>query len=139
VPGEIEVVQDRLGNAFEAKSRKDAVEIAAMQNVEAREGNAAGADFFHAGLILSAPGIGESEPIESEAERRETRLNLRCDAAAPVDQRAENVEEKGFYFGCARQEGPRLMAFWRLFMIRTFAADLLEVGPVLPMFPLKTH
>jgi hypothetical protein len=24
-------------------------------------------------------------------------------------------------------------------MIRTFAADLLKAGPVLPMFPLKTH
>ena len=35
VPGEIEVVQDRLGKAFEAKARKDAAEIAAMQNVEA--------------------------------------------------------------------------------------------------------
>jgi hypothetical protein len=52
-----------------------------MQNVEAREGNAAGADFFHAGLILSAPGIAKAS--QSRAKPSGARLASACDATPP--------------------------------------------------------
>jgi len=110
-----------------------------MQNVEAREGKAAGADFLHAALILAAPGIGEGEPFESEAARREDRLGLRRDAAAPVGQRAEHIEKESLYCRVERQFWPQEIAFQSLFIIEARAAVLREAGQILPMLLQKTQ
>jgi len=77
----------------------------------AREGNEAGADFFHAGLILSAQASANAS--QRERSRRGARLASACDAppAAPVDQRAKR-RRKGLLFRLrAPKRGLVLMAF----------------------------
>ena len=56
--------------------------------------------FLHRRLVLAAPGVGEGEPVERMAERLEDCLGLARDAGAPVDQRAEHVEEQSLGERC---------------------------------------
>src|SRR5262245_3400418 len=65
-----------------------------VQHVELAERHAAGAHLLHRGLVLAAPGIGEGEPVELVATRRQHGLGLARDAAAPIDHRAEDIEEQ---------------------------------------------
>ena len=50
-----------------------------------------------AGWYFAAPGVGEGGPIELVAERRQQPLCLARDARAPIDERAEDIEEKRFH------------------------------------------
>ena len=65
-----------------------------MQHVEPAEGQAPGAHFLHRRLVFVAPCIGERRPVERDALRRQQRLGLARDRAAPVDQGAEHVEDQ---------------------------------------------
>ena len=78
----------------DVEPRQDALEVAPVQDVELAERQPAGADFLHRRLIFAAPGVGKGEPVERMAERLEDRLGFARDAGAPVDQRAEHVEEQ---------------------------------------------
>src|SRR5262249_32152823 len=94
MPGGIAMARDGLRQTRDAEARHDALEIVPVQHVELAERDAPAAHLLHRWLVLVAPGIGEAEPIESIAERLENRLGLARDAGAPVDQRAEHVEEQ---------------------------------------------
>ena len=94
MPREIELRHDLLGERCDAEAGQDALEVAPMQHVELAERNCTVPHLVHGGLILAAPGIGEGEPIELVAERLQHGLGLARDAGAPVDQRAEHVEEQ---------------------------------------------
>src|SRR5579864_4078114 len=65
-----------------------------MQDVELAEWHPAGAHVVHCRLILGAPGVREREPVDRDAERGQDRPRVPRDRAAPVDQRAEDVEKK---------------------------------------------
>ena len=93
MPGQIEIGENIVGHARDPETRKHAVEIMAMQDVELAKGHPTGPDLFHRRLIFSAPGIRESMPIARMAERPEQRGRFARDAGAPVDQRAEDIKE----------------------------------------------
>ena len=95
MPGERQPAQNVLGEAFDAKLRQDALEVAPVQQVELREGQAAAPYLLHGGLVLPAPGVREGSPVEPVAERRQHALALPRDPCAPVDEGAEDVEEEG--------------------------------------------
>ena len=61
------------------------------------ERNTARPHLFHRRLVLAAPGVGEGGPIELMTERRKQPLRLARDARAPIDERAEDIEEKRFH------------------------------------------
>ena len=88
-----------LAEPGHGKARQDALEIHPVQHVELGERDFAGPHALHARLVLAAPGVGERQPIERMAERLEDRLRLARDRVAPVDQRAEHVEEQRFGHG----------------------------------------
>ena len=94
MPREIQITQDVLGQILQSEPRQDALEVAAMEHVELRERDAARAHLLHARLIFVAPGIGEGRPVEGMAARPEDRRGLARDAAAPIDQGPEHVEEQ---------------------------------------------
>src|SRR5215467_3400893 len=69
-----------------------------MQYVELAEGNVPVAHLIHRALVLAAPGVREGKPVDRDAERLEHLLGLACNAGAPIDQRAEDIEEQRFRF-----------------------------------------
>src|SRR5258706_2764638 len=94
MPGEHELRERSLVQLLEAEARADAIEHAAVNDIEADEIRASGADLLHRRLVLSPPSVGEGDPVEREAERREERLRFARDAAAPIDHGPEYIEEK---------------------------------------------
>ena len=97
MPRHVERAAIVLAQRVEIKARQDAIEIAPVQHIELAEGNAAGAHLFHCALIFAAPGVGERRPVARVAARFQQRLDFARDRRAPIDQRAEHVEEQGFY------------------------------------------
>jgi hypothetical protein len=95
VPGEIELSRGLLGQRLDSEARQDALEVLSMQHVELGKGRAPRPHLLHGGLIFAAPGVSEGEPVDVMAERRQDRLRLARNRAAPVRQRAEHVEEQG--------------------------------------------
>ena len=87
-------MQRRARQRIRAEARQDALEVSPVQRVELRERQAPRPDLLHRGLVLAAPGVGEGLPVAAPAERSEDALRLARDAAAPIDQRAEHVEEE---------------------------------------------
>ena len=66
-----------------------------VQHVKPGEGAAAGAAFLHRRLVARPPGIGEAMRVDvAAAELREEGPRLPRDALAPVDHRAEDVEDQ---------------------------------------------
>src|SRR4029450_9040959 len=96
VPGQVEIMQDAWGKAGDAEPRQDALQVAPMQHVEAAERNATVADLVHGRLIFSPPRIRERDTVDRMAEGAKKALGLAGDAGAPVDQRAEHVEQESF-------------------------------------------
>src|SRR4051794_24458279 len=94
MPSEIEIVQDVFVQAGNAEPRQDTLEIVPVQHVELAEWNTAAAYLIHRRLIFGTPGIREGKRVESEAARLENGLSLARDAAAPIHQRPEHVEEQ---------------------------------------------
>ena len=82
-----------FGQTANLEPRQNPFEIAPVQDVELAECDPPAADFFHRRLVFVAPGIGEGKPVERMAKRLEDHLGFARDAAAPVDQRTEHVEE----------------------------------------------
>src|SRR5262249_286348 len=95
MPCQIEIVDQRVGQSGNTETRKNAREIAPVQNVELAEGSAAGADLLHGRLIFGAPGIGKGEPVKRKAKRLENALGFPRDAGAEIDEGTEDVEEEG--------------------------------------------
>src|SRR5947208_10721354 len=94
MPGQIEMMHDAIARR-DAETRCNPIEVAPMQHVELAERNAPGAHFIHGRLILVPPGIRKGKPVKREAERLEDRLGFACNAASPIDQRPEHIEEEG--------------------------------------------
>ncbi len=94
VPRQIEIARHLLGEAVDAETRQDALEIVPVQHVELAERDAAAAHLLHRRLVLVPPGIGEGKPVELVAGRRKNALGLARDAAAPIDHGAEDIEEQ---------------------------------------------
>ena len=67
-----------------------------MQQVERHISPPPGADFLHRGLVLGPPGVGERQGIDRPLRVGEEGLDLAGDAGAPIDHRAEYVEEQSF-------------------------------------------
>src|SRR5258706_9700208 len=65
-----------------------------MQKVELGKRNAPRPYFLHAGLVFVAPGIREAQPVGLVSERFQHRLRLAPNAGAPIDERAEYIEEQ---------------------------------------------
>src|SRR5689334_21916138 len=97
MPGVIEIVQRTVAERSDTKARENAFEVAPVQDVELAERDAAGAHLFHRSLIFATPGVREGQPIERIAAGRQQGLRLARHRGAPVDQRAEYIEEQGFY------------------------------------------
>ena len=97
VPGEVESAAFFVAQRAEPEARQDAIEVAPVQHVELAEPDAAGAHLFHGALIFVAPGIRQGRPVERIAARLEHRLGLARNPAAPIDQRAEDVEQQRFH------------------------------------------
>jgi hypothetical protein len=92
---EIELCQHVLINLLQPEARPDPVEHAPMNHIELGEWNAARAHLVHPRLILRAPRrISEREPVKRIAQRLEDRLSLARNPRAPIDHRAEYVEEQ---------------------------------------------
>src|ERR1700722_8512441 len=98
MPGEVQFNARILIEMFEAEARENAIEVAAMDDIETDVAFAPGADFFHAGLIFAAPGIGESAPIEALAFGRDEPFGFARDAGAEINKCTENIEKEGFYW-----------------------------------------
>ena len=94
MPGEVEFDTCRLVDLAQLEAIQHHIEVAPMQRIELAEGQPPAADFFHRRLILVAPSVGERVPVERDSKRREGGLHFSGDASAPVDQRAEYVEDE---------------------------------------------
>ena len=97
VPGHVQFAQHRLFDFLQAEIGADSLQHAAMDDVQPGEGDAAGAHFFHAGLVFGAPGVGEGEPVQFMAERFEDFPRLARHTGAPIDQGAEDVVDEGLH------------------------------------------
>jgi hypothetical protein len=100
MPRQIELTALLLAQRADMKARQDQLEIAPVQYVELAERYAARAHLVHGALIFAAPGVGEGEPVERKSERLEHHLGLARNRRAPIDHRAEHVEEQGFHRDC---------------------------------------
>jgi hypothetical protein len=65
-----------------------------VQHVEAAERLASAAHLLQGRLVLVAPGVRERFRVDRGAVRRQPLPHLARDRAAPVHQRAEDVEQK---------------------------------------------
>ena len=65
-----------------------------MKLIETAPGYCTAADPIHGRAIRSAPRVGKGVPIEAHAMRAADATRLARDAAVPVDDRAENVEQE---------------------------------------------
>ena len=68
------------------------IQIAPVQHVELAEADAAGAHLFHRRLVFVAPRIGQC--IGLVGAHAKVRAQLSCHATAPIDERAEDVEDQ---------------------------------------------
>jgi hypothetical protein len=114
VPGEVELAQRLVGQARNAEARQDALEVAAVQDVEPGERDAPLLHLGHGRLVFAAPGVREGGPIEIVAEGFQDALALAGDAAAPIDEGAEHVEEQRFDAAHAVSVRPRPSRHHRL-------------------------
>src|SRR5262245_42336364 len=96
MPGQIEILQRVLRNARNVETRHDEIEITPMQQVELAERNVPVAHLVHRALILAAPGVRKSEPIDHDAERLENLLGLAGNAGGPINQGAEDITQQRF-------------------------------------------
>src|SRR4051812_10810679 len=86
-----------LVELLEVEVLEDDVEIAPVQHVQLAIGQAAAAHFLHGGVVPGAPSIGKSFAVDGDAARGKDIPCLACDRAAPIDQRAEHVEDESLY------------------------------------------
>src|SRR5581483_2181461 len=94
VPGAIELCPLCFAEAGEAVLRQELVEDHAVEIVDARPREIAAAHALHRRLISRAPVVGEARPIGGDALLATEPLELADDAAAPIDDGAENVENE---------------------------------------------
>ena len=87
--GLVQVVQVELGEHL--------VQVLPVQHVELDEAALAAAHALHGRLVARPPGQREGVPVETEAARGAERGDLARDAAAPVDDGAEDIEGQGFH------------------------------------------
>ncbi len=91
---------ERIGDA---EMRQRVVQHFPVQHVDGRVGARTVADPFHCGLIAAAPFGCECVRIDSDVVRGKTFAGLPRNAVAPIHQRAENVEDEGFFKACSGQ------------------------------------
>lgn len=69
-----------------------ALEVLPVQDIEPDERALARAHPFHRRLVLGAPLVGKAQGIDVDPVPPQERLGTACDARAPVDHGAEDIE-----------------------------------------------
>src|SRR5262245_42638852 len=96
MPGAVHMVDIGFGKSLDAVARDQLDQALAMQDVEQRERTPPRAHFVHRRLVELAPLHGELEPVDAaEALLLRIRPQVPAYARAPVDDRAEDVEQAG--------------------------------------------
>lgn len=97
MPGQGQRIQlrrrDRRG--VEARLRQDGFQVFPVQRVQRHERTPAAAHGFHSRLIAPAPGIGKRRRAGGRPMTFEKRRHLAGHAVAPVNHRAEHIEQQG--------------------------------------------
>jgi hypothetical protein len=90
---------------LQSEARQQSFETLPMQHVELGKGLPAGAHFLQSRLVLAAPGVGKSRPIELILKVAEDFFTLPGDRRAPVHHGPEHVEKQGLDRGLASVHG----------------------------------
>src|SRR5262249_46260726 len=133
VPGAIEMSLLLLAQAGNAILHEKLVEDHAMEIVDARPRQRTAAHALHRRLVSAAPVVGKARPIGAEALLPPHRLELANDAAAPIDDGAEDIEDESLDGALSFLPHESDLAF-SIFVVASNAQPSTEVdgGPELP-------
>ena len=107
VPGAVEAVLLRFGQARHAELLQQGLQVLPVQHVEDGVGPRPAADFLHRGLVAVPPAPRETVPVELVAFRRQRLLGLPRHRTPPVHHRAEYIEQKRLHHRRSSPPQPR--------------------------------
>jgi hypothetical protein len=99
VPDPVKVILLFFGQGLDAELAEQLLERDAVEVVELRPGELAVAHPVHRGRVPAPPGVGEGRPFHVEVLVSAEFLALPDDGRAPVQDRAEHVEDERFWSG----------------------------------------
>jgi hypothetical protein len=70
-----------------------------VERVEVPSGNLSSPDLIQRGTVFLAPGVGKRGPVDREILGFANSFPITYDAATPVYDGAEHVENEGIHFG----------------------------------------
>ena len=94
VPGQGQLVDGVFANIVDSEIAQQLYQSHAMQYIQLGPGELAGADLVHVGLVLAPPAVGEGAPVGIDAVGLAKSLAVLRDRAAPVHDRAEDIEDQ---------------------------------------------
>src|SRR6266545_7017164 len=95
MPGSIEMADLILAQPRDSEVDEEAIERHAVKIVEFGPRKLTAADALEVWLVLGAPGVGEPGPVNGQPSDSPELSPLPNNAAAPVDDGAEDVEGEG--------------------------------------------
>ena len=109
MPGEVQRIEfgRRNRGGIDPELRQQGFEVFPMQDIEPGEGTAARPDLLHRGLIAPPPCVGEGGRIGARRIACEESRRFSRHTAAPVDDRAEDIENERLNVGEGLHGAPR--------------------------------